>query len=60
MEVFSWALIGLAAALVEEMTIPGNQERRVIGAMIIGIVCAMSGGFIAAQLGYAHLTSFGF
>jgi uncharacterized membrane protein YeaQ/YmgE (transglycosylase-associated protein family) len=51
MEIFSWAVVGLIAAVVEEMTMPSENPRGLISALLIGVASAVTGAFIAAQRG---------
>lgn len=64
MGIISWIIFGLIAGAVAKMILPGKDPGGFIMTIIIGIVGALVGGFIANILGFAgvepgfHLTSF--
>lgn len=64
MGILSWIIFGLIAGAVAKLILPGKDPGGFIMTIIIGIVGALVGGFIANILGYAsvepgfNLTSF--
>lgn len=64
MGIISWIIFGLVAGAVAKMILPGKDPGGFIMTIIIGIVGALVGGFIANILGFAgvepgfDLTSF--
>jgi uncharacterized membrane protein YeaQ/YmgE (transglycosylase-associated protein family) len=60
MGILSWIVFGLIAGALAKLIMPGDDPGGVIITIIIGIVGAVIGGFIAVQLGYGDITSFGF
>ena len=64
MGIISWIIFGLIAGAVAKMILPGKDPGGFIMTIVIGIVGALVGGFIANILGFAavepgfNLTSF--
>jgi uncharacterized membrane protein YeaQ/YmgE (transglycosylase-associated protein family) len=60
MGILSWIVFGLIAGALAKLIMPGDDPGGVIITIIIGIVGAVIGGFVAVQLGYGDITGFGF
>ncbi len=58
MSVLGWILMGLLAGWLAKMLMPGRQPGGLLVTMIIGIVGAAIGGWIATQLGWGGVTEF--
>jgi uncharacterized membrane protein YeaQ/YmgE (transglycosylase-associated protein family) len=58
MGVIAWIVLGLLAGLLARAIMPGDDSLGVIVTMLIGIVGAVIGGFIAELLGFEGLGSF--
>jgi uncharacterized membrane protein YeaQ/YmgE (transglycosylase-associated protein family) len=56
LEVLSWLVFGLIAGALAKLIMPGDEPEEAISTIIIGVVGAVTGGFIAMQ----HTTDFGF
>jgi uncharacterized membrane protein YeaQ/YmgE (transglycosylase-associated protein family) len=54
----SWIVFGLIAGALAKLIMPGDDPGGVIITIIIGIVGAGIGGFVAVQLGYDDITGF--
>ena len=52
MGILSWIIFGLIAGALAKLIMPGDDPGGVIITIIIGIVGAVIGGFIAVLLGY--------
>jgi uncharacterized membrane protein YeaQ/YmgE (transglycosylase-associated protein family) len=57
-EILSWLIFGLLAGALAKLIMPGDDPGGVIITIIIGIVGAGIGGFVAVQLGYDDITGF--
>ncbi|MFL5679776.1 MAG: GlsB/YeaQ/YmgE family stress response membrane protein [Chloroflexota bacterium] len=53
MGILSWLIVGAIAGYVAGMFIKGDEQLGVIGHIVLGIVGAIVGGFIANQLTHA-------
>lgn len=53
-----WIGLGLVAGILAKWIMPGRDPGGVIITIVIGIVGALLGGFISAQLGLGDLTGF--
>lgn len=49
-EILAWAVFGLAAGAVAKLLMPGKDPGGFVGTIIIGIVGALVGGYIAKIL----------
>ncbi|MEW4563326.1 GlsB/YeaQ/YmgE family stress response membrane protein [Bremerella sp. JC770] len=58
MGVISWIVFGLIAGALAKFLFPGDDPGGCIVTIIIGIVGATVGGFIATGLGYGSVTGF--
>jgi len=55
MGILSWIIFGLIAGAVAKLLMPGRDPGGFIWTIIIGIVGAFIGGFIASLLGFAEM-----
>jgi len=53
-------LLGLIAGAVAKLLVPGNDPGGLFMTMVIGVVGAFLGGFLADALGFGGLTGFDF
>jgi uncharacterized membrane protein YeaQ/YmgE (transglycosylase-associated protein family) len=60
MGILSWLIFGLLAGALPKLIMPGDDPGEAAMTLIIGVVGAVIGGFIAVQLGYDDITGFGF
>ena len=60
MGLLSWILFGLIAGAIAKMLMPGRDPGGCIITIIIGVVGALLGGFIATWLGYGGVSGFDF
>jgi uncharacterized membrane protein YeaQ/YmgE (transglycosylase-associated protein family) len=58
MGIIAWIVLGLLAGAIAKAVLPGDDPGGIIATMIIGIVGAVIGGFIAELLGWEGLGSF--
>lgn len=58
MGILSWILLGLVAGALAKFIMPGKDPGGCLVTIIIGIVGAMLGGFIASLLGLGTVQSF--
>ncbi|HEX9732745.1 MAG TPA: GlsB/YeaQ/YmgE family stress response membrane protein [Thermoanaerobaculia bacterium] len=58
MGILSWVVLGLIAGALAKLIMPGKDPGGCIVTMIIGIVGAVLGGFLATQLGYGTVEGF--
>ena len=58
MGIIAWIVLGLLAGLLARAIMPRDDSIGVIATMLIGIVGAVVGGFIAELLGFGGLGSF--
>ena len=58
MGVLSWIVMGLIAGAIAKFLMPGNDPGGFIITIVIGIVGAVVGGFIATALGLGDVTGF--
>jgi uncharacterized membrane protein YeaQ/YmgE (transglycosylase-associated protein family) len=56
MGILSWIILGLIAGALAKAIRPGRDPQGCIVTMIIGIVGAVVGGWIATQLGWGTVT----
>lgn len=58
MGLISWIVFGLLAGLVAKLIVPGKDPGGCIVTVIIGVVGALLGGFIATALGFGGISGF--
>lgn len=58
MGILSWIIFGLIAGALAKFIMPGRDPGGIIITIILGIVGAVVGGFIATQLGFGTVTGF--
>jgi uncharacterized membrane protein YeaQ/YmgE (transglycosylase-associated protein family) len=58
MGIISWIVLGLIAGALAKLIMPGNDPGGIIVTIVIGIVGAVVGGFIATQLGFGSVSGF--
>ncbi|TWT88718.1 hypothetical protein Mal64_22060 [Pseudobythopirellula maris] len=58
MGILSWILFGLIAGALGKLLMPGKDPGGCLITIILGIVGAVVGGFIATQFGYGKVDGF--
>ena len=58
MGLISWIVFGLIAGAIAKFIMPGKDPGGCIVTMIIGVVGALLGGFIATALGFGGISGF--
>ena len=58
MGLLSWILFGLIAGAIAKLVMPGRDPGGCILTMILGVVGALLGGFIATWLGFGGISGF--
>lgn len=58
MGIIGWIILGLLAGAIAKAILPGDDPGGIIVTMIIGIVGALIGGFIASALDIGDLDEF--
>lgn len=58
MGLLSWIVFGLIAGAIAKFLIPGKDPGGCIVTIIVGVVGAVLGGFLATQLGYGGISGF--
>lgn len=58
MGIISWIVFGLLAGVIAKLLLPGKDPGGCIVTMIIGIVGAIIGGFIAQALNWGGISGF--
>jgi uncharacterized membrane protein YeaQ/YmgE (transglycosylase-associated protein family) len=58
MGILSWILLGLVAGAIAKALRPGRDPQGCIVTMIIGVVGAVLGGWIATMLGWGRVDGF--
>ncbi len=58
MGIIAWIVLGLIAGAIAKALMPGKDPGGCIITMIIGIVGALLGGFLATALGFGGLSGF--
>ena len=58
MGILSWILLGLVAGAIAKSLHPGRDPQGCIITMIIGVVGAVLGGYIATLLGWGRVDGF--
>jgi uncharacterized membrane protein YeaQ/YmgE (transglycosylase-associated protein family) len=60
MGLLSWIVFGLIAGAIAKFLMPGRDPGGCIITIIVGVVGALLGGFIATWLGYGGISGFDF
>ena len=60
MGILALLVLGLLAGFVAKLILPGNDPGGLIVTMVIGVVGAFVGGFLASALGFGGLSGFDF
>ena len=60
MGILSWIIFGLIAGAIAKFFMPGDDPGGIIVTMLIGIVGAVIGGYIAVQFGFGDISGFDF
>lgn len=58
MGIISWIIFGLIVGAIAKFLMPGDDPGGIILTIILGIVGALAGGFIASSLGWGSITGF--
>lgn len=58
MGILWWAVFGLIAGAIAKYLMPGKAPGGILVTIALGIVGALVGGFIGAQLGFGDLSGF--
>jgi uncharacterized membrane protein YeaQ/YmgE (transglycosylase-associated protein family) len=58
MGIIAWIVLGLVAGLIARAILPGDDHIGIIRTLVVGVVGAVIGGFIAELLGFEGLGSF--
>lgn len=58
MGLLSWILFGLIAGALAKLIMPGNDRGGCIITIILGVIGAVVGGFIATFLGFGGISGF--
>ena len=58
MGIISWFVFGLTAGLIAKLIMPGTDPGGFIVTILLGIVGALVGGFIASGLGWGGVDGF--
>jgi uncharacterized membrane protein YeaQ/YmgE (transglycosylase-associated protein family) len=59
-EILSWLIFGLITGALAKLIMPEDDPEEAISTLVIGVVGAVIGGFVAMQLEYDDTTDFGF
>ena len=60
MGIISWIVFGLIAGVFAKMLMPSDDPEWIITTIVIGIVGAVVGGFLAVLLGFGDISGFDF
>lgn len=60
MGILAWIVFGLIAGVIAKFLMPGNDPGGFIITILLGIVGAVVGGYIATAMGYGDVTGFNF
>ncbi|HEX3034926.1 MAG TPA: GlsB/YeaQ/YmgE family stress response membrane protein [Thermodesulfobacteriota bacterium] len=60
MGILAWIILGLIAGALAKLILPGKDPGGIIVTILIGIVGALLGGFIATQLGFGSVSGVDF
>lgn len=58
MGILSWIVLGLVAGALAKLIMPGDDPGGIIVTIVLGIVGALAGGFLATALGYGTVGGF--
>ena len=58
MGLLSWIVFGLIAGAIAKFLMPGRDPGGCIITIIIGVIGAVIGGFLASKLGYGGISGF--
>ena len=58
MGILSWIVLGLVAGILAKLLTPGRDPGGIIVTIIIGMIGAIVGGFIATTLGFGGVSGF--
>ena len=58
MGILGWILLGLIAGAIAKAIMPGDDPGGIIGTIVIGVLGALVGGFIASALNVGDVDSF--
>ncbi|ROO25210.1 GlsB/YeaQ/YmgE family stress response membrane protein [Salinisphaera orenii] len=58
MGIIAWIIFGLIAGAVAKLLMPGDDPGGIIVTIVIGILGAVVGGFIATALGFGAVSGF--
>lgn len=58
MGIFSWIILGLVAGALGKLFMPGDDPGGILMTMVLGIVGALLGGFIATLIGFGTVNGF--
>jgi uncharacterized membrane protein YeaQ/YmgE (transglycosylase-associated protein family) len=58
MGILSWIVLGLVAGALAKLIMPGDDPGGIIITIVLGIVGAVVGGFLATSLGYGTMGGF--
>ncbi len=58
MGILTWIIFGLLAGALAKLVMPGNQSNNWLTTILLGIVGAVVGGFIATALGFGGVSGF--
>jgi uncharacterized membrane protein YeaQ/YmgE (transglycosylase-associated protein family) len=58
MGILGWIILGLIAGAIAKAIHKGEEPGGILGTMVVGILGALAGGFIASALGLGALGSF--
>ncbi len=60
MSILYWILLGLVAGAVAKLLMPGRDPGGCILTIVIGVVGALLGGFLATLIGFGGISGFDF
>jgi len=60
MGILTWIILGLIAGALAKLIMPGDQSNNWFTTILLGIVGAVLGGFIASSLGWGTVDGFNF
>ncbi|HEV2851804.1 MAG TPA: GlsB/YeaQ/YmgE family stress response membrane protein [Thermoanaerobaculia bacterium] len=60
MGILSWIVFGLIAGAIAKFLMPGQDPGGCIITIIIGVIGAVLGGYLATMLGYGGISGFDF
>jgi uncharacterized membrane protein YeaQ/YmgE (transglycosylase-associated protein family) len=58
MGILTWIVLGLVAGALAKWIVPGNDSGGIILTIVLGIVGALVGGFLATAMGYGTVQGF--